>query len=77
MNLKKQIRHCIMHAMPLNGFHKERYQEVIMVILEALLYERGENKDSAIYYLNKNLEDTKNIAGRGAVLLSLYDIEKI
>ena len=35
MNLKKQIRHCIMHAMPLNGFHKERYQEVIMVILEA------------------------------------------
>nr|WP_262908253.1 hypothetical protein [Bacteroides faecis] len=44
--------------------------------LGSLLYERGENKDSAIYYLNKNLEDTKNIAGRGAVLLSLYDIEK-
>ena len=41
-----------------------------------MLYERGENKDSAIYYLNKNLEDTKNIAGRGAALLSLYDIEK-
>ena len=40
------------------------------------MYERGENKDSAIYYLNKNLEDTKNIAGRGAALLSLYDIEK-
>ena len=44
--------------------------------LGSLLYERGENKDSAIYYLNKNLEDTKNIAGRGAALLSLYDIEK-
>ena len=44
--------------------------------LGSLLYERGENKDSAIYYLNKNLEDTKNIAGRGATLLSLYDIEK-
>ena len=27
--------------------------------LGSLLYERGENKDSAIYYLNKNLEDLK------------------
>ena len=35
MNLKNLIRHCIMHAMPLNGFQKERFQEVIMVILEA------------------------------------------
>lgn len=76
MNLKNLIRHCIMHAMPLNGFPKGKIPGSYYGHLGSLLYERGENKDSAIYYLNKNLEDTKNIAGRGAALLSLYDIEK-
>ena len=34
------------------------------------------NLDSAIYYLNKNIENTTDITGKAAALLSLYDVEK-
>ena len=44
--------------------------------LGTLLFEKGDNPDSAIYYLNKNIENTTDITGKAAALLSLYDIEK-
>ena len=44
--------------------------------LGTLLFEKGDNLDSAIYYLNKNIENTTDITGKAAALLSLYDVEK-
>lgn len=44
--------------------------------LGTILLEKGENVDSAIYYLNKHIKDTIDIKGKAATLLSLYDIEK-
>ena len=44
--------------------------------LGTLLFEKGDNPDSAIYYLNKTIENTTDITGKAAALLSLYDIEK-
>lgn len=44
--------------------------------LGSLLLAKGENKDSAIYYLNKSMEDSTNIKGKAITLLELYDIEK-
>lgn len=43
--------------------------------LGTLLFEKGDNPDSAIYYLNKNIENTTDIR-KSSALLSLYDIEK-
>lgn len=45
-------------------------------ILGSLLLEKGENLDSAIYYLNKHIEDPSDISGKASTLLSLYDAEK-
>lgn len=45
-------------------------------ILGDILLEKGENLDSAIYYLNKHLEDSTDISGKASTLLSLYDAEK-
>lgn len=44
--------------------------------LGSLLLETGKDEDTTVYYLNKNLEDTTNIADKSTVLLRLYDIEK-
>lgn len=44
--------------------------------LGSLLLEKEEKKDSAIYYLNKSLEDSTNIYGKASTLLDLYNIEK-
>lgn len=44
--------------------------------LGSLLLEKEEKKDSAIYYLNKSLEDSTNIHGKACTLLDLYNIEK-
>ena len=40
--------------------------------LGTLLFEKGDNLD----YLNKNIENTTDITGKAAALLSLYDVEK-
>ena len=34
MNLKNSIQLYIMHIVPSNGFHQERYRGIIMAILE-------------------------------------------
>lgn len=44
--------------------------------LGSLLLEKGEDIDSAIYYLNKHTKDTTDIAGKVATLFSLYEVEK-
>lgn len=44
--------------------------------LGSLLLEKGENIDSAIYYLNKHIEDSTDILGKTATLFSLYEVEK-
>lgn len=44
--------------------------------LGSLLLETRINEDSVVYYLNKNLENTTNIADKSTVLLRLYDVEK-
>lgn len=44
--------------------------------LGSLLFEKGENKDSAIYYLNKDIETNTNIGEKATSLISLYEIEK-
>jgi tetratricopeptide (TPR) repeat protein len=44
--------------------------------LGSLLLEKGEDRDSAIYYLNKSLEDSTSINGKATTLLDLYKIEK-
>lgn len=44
--------------------------------LGSLLIEKGENIDSAIYYLNKHIEDSTDILGKITTLFSLYEVEK-
>lgn len=44
--------------------------------LGSLLLAKRENRDSAIYYLNKSLEDSTSIKVKASTLLELYDIEK-
>lgn len=44
--------------------------------LGTLLLEKGENIDSAAYYLNKHINDNTNLAEKATTLFSLYEIEK-
>ena len=44
--------------------------------LGSLLLEKGDNIDSAIYYLNKHIEDSTDILGKTTTLFSLYEVEK-
>lgn len=41
-----------------------------------LLFQTGKDINSAVYYLNKNLESATHIASKSAALFSLYRIEK-
>lgn len=44
--------------------------------LGTLLLEKGENIDSAAYYLNKHINDNTNLAEKATTLFSLHEIEK-
>lgn len=44
--------------------------------LGTLLLEKGENIDSATYYLNKHIKDNTNLEEKATTLFSLYEVEK-
>ena len=44
--------------------------------LSADVYKRQEERDSAIYYINKKIEDSTNIKGRATALLNLSYIKE-
>lgn len=44
--------------------------------LGTLLLEKGENIDSAAYYLNKHIKDNTNLEEKATTLFSLYEVEK-
>lgn len=73
----EEIDSALYHARnSMRWFSKGKIPSKYYGILGSLLLEKGENLDSAIYYLNKHLEDPIEISGKASTLLSLYDAEK-